>query len=277
MSSSALFIIGNKRSGSTHLMRMLNLHPDIFVSNESDIVWILYCLHHQRPITDYPYDSPAGKNRAMQIAGNTLNPHARVQDNFVNFQMQFMRGFHTEKQIPANGSFTYIGDQKPYQNCDPELLPFVLENFPKSKFIHLVRHPYEVISSAKNFDHGSGGFLWQGKSDEEIMAQWCLHENWVNAAIEKHQIELFRIYYHDIIAKPKEAFTALFKWLSLESSPQLLHEINNQTKVSHKALHNYKPSPQARILMAKHGFKIHFNAIERHLLPLLRKIKSQLI
>ena len=41
-----LFIVGNKRSGSTHLMRLLNLHENIFVTNESDIVWVLYCYHN---------------------------------------------------------------------------------------------------------------------------------------------------------------------------------------------------------------------------------------
>ena len=36
-----LFLVGNKRSGTSHLVRLLNLHPQVFVSHESDIVWAL--------------------------------------------------------------------------------------------------------------------------------------------------------------------------------------------------------------------------------------------
>lgn len=37
-----LFIIGNKRSGSTLMTDLPNVHPRVFVSHESDIAWILY-------------------------------------------------------------------------------------------------------------------------------------------------------------------------------------------------------------------------------------------
>jgi len=54
----AVFIVGNKRSGSTQLMALLNLHPNIFVSNESDIIWILYRFHNNQDIVPYPWDTP---------------------------------------------------------------------------------------------------------------------------------------------------------------------------------------------------------------------------
>ena len=43
-----LFIIGNKRWGTSQLVRMLNLHPLMFVSDESDISWILYQFYNHR-------------------------------------------------------------------------------------------------------------------------------------------------------------------------------------------------------------------------------------
>ena len=36
-----LFIMGNKRSGSTLMADLLNSHANVFVSHESDIAWIL--------------------------------------------------------------------------------------------------------------------------------------------------------------------------------------------------------------------------------------------
>jgi len=32
-----LFLVGNKRSGTSQLVRLLNLHPKIFVAHESDV------------------------------------------------------------------------------------------------------------------------------------------------------------------------------------------------------------------------------------------------
>ena len=37
-----LFIIGNKRSGTTLVTDLLNSHPNVFVSHEADIAWILF-------------------------------------------------------------------------------------------------------------------------------------------------------------------------------------------------------------------------------------------
>ncbi|MCK5521977.1 MAG: sulfotransferase [Thiomargarita sp.] len=62
----AVFIIGNKRSGSTQLMHLLNLHPNIFVSNESDILWILYRFHNDLDIVPYKWDTPIGINRTLE-------------------------------------------------------------------------------------------------------------------------------------------------------------------------------------------------------------------
>ncbi len=62
----AVFIIGNKRSGSTQLMHLLNLHPNIFISNESDILWILYRFHNNLDIVPYQWDTPIGMNRILE-------------------------------------------------------------------------------------------------------------------------------------------------------------------------------------------------------------------
>jgi len=37
-----LFFIGNKRSGTSKLVHYLNQHPEVFVTNESDVAWFLY-------------------------------------------------------------------------------------------------------------------------------------------------------------------------------------------------------------------------------------------
>src|SRR3954454_6758131 len=69
-----LFFVGNKRSGTSLLVELLNFHPDVFVTPESDIVWILYQMRGGWPETFqcYPWDGPAGMNRTLEAAGTIL-------------------------------------------------------------------------------------------------------------------------------------------------------------------------------------------------------------
>lgn len=54
-----LFIMGNKRSGSTLMTDLLISHANVFVSHESDIAWILYQSRNGRPARyeTHPLDS----------------------------------------------------------------------------------------------------------------------------------------------------------------------------------------------------------------------------
>src|SRR5918997_6665920 len=54
-----LFVIGSKRSGSTLMANLLNAHPRVFVSHESDVLWILYQARDGQPAryVRHPLDS----------------------------------------------------------------------------------------------------------------------------------------------------------------------------------------------------------------------------
>ena len=55
-----LFIMGNKRSGSTLMTDLLNSHANVFVSHESDIAWILYQARAGRPARYQTHTLAAG-------------------------------------------------------------------------------------------------------------------------------------------------------------------------------------------------------------------------
>ncbi|MBA3483982.1 MAG: sulfotransferase, partial [Pirellulales bacterium] len=54
--------MGNKRSGSTLLVNMLNEHPEVCVTHESDIIWTLYQCRHGMPkqFRSFELDAPRG-------------------------------------------------------------------------------------------------------------------------------------------------------------------------------------------------------------------------
>ena len=79
-----LFIVGHKRSGSTHLMRLLNLHPKIFISNETDILWILYQLSKgNKPFQKHPFDGAMGMENCLEKYGDLLGSDKSPFENFI--------------------------------------------------------------------------------------------------------------------------------------------------------------------------------------------------
>src|SRR5439155_11864540 len=54
------------------LVRLLNLHPNVFVTHESDVIWLLYCLGSGRPATRYPWDGEVGLVATIRSCGDLL-------------------------------------------------------------------------------------------------------------------------------------------------------------------------------------------------------------
>jgi hypothetical protein len=85
-----LFLVGNKRSGTTQLVGVLNLHPQIFVSHESDVAWILYQFHTEQTFRGHPWDSQRGMWVTLKNAGHLLRSEASPRENFIAVQMAAM-------------------------------------------------------------------------------------------------------------------------------------------------------------------------------------------
>jgi hypothetical protein len=261
-----VFIVGNKRSGSTHLMKLLNIHPEIFVSNESDIMWVLYNYHNNKPLDFYPLDSPAGMKFSLEAAEQILSKDKTVQENFYNFQTYLMeKGFISVAPMNKK-NLKYIGDQKPYQNIDPEVLPFILEHFPNAKFIHLVRHPFEVISSSMKFMK-DGSFLWKGKKPDEIFDKWVFHEQAVINAKAKYDLAIHQVDYHDIISDTENQMKNIFEFLGLAYTKEILFECRFETAPNFKEIPTYPTTEDQLKMMNNFGYKSKFNYFEKTIIP----------
>lgn len=71
-----LFLVGNKRSGTSHLVRLLNVHPSVFVAHEADVVWILYQIAQGAPYQCYPWDGPVGMEATLKACADLLDREA---------------------------------------------------------------------------------------------------------------------------------------------------------------------------------------------------------
>jgi hypothetical protein len=265
-----LFIVGNKRSGSTHLMRLLNLHENIFVSNESDIIWILYCFHNDKEITNYIHDSPAGMIGSLKVAKSVLNKSLSPKENYVNYQKRLMEKGFLENKPFKKKELKYIGDQKPYQNIDPELMQFTLEIFSDAKFLHILRHPFEVVSSSLLFGNGTGGFIWNNMSPSDILEKWEKHENWVIDAKSTYDLNLLEVRYEKIINQPKNQMAEVFNFLELPYDDKLLNACREITLPNYKKIDQYKLTESQTELLNYYSMKPYFSKFEAQIKPIIR-------
>lgn len=151
------FIVGNSRSGTTMLLRMLNQHPSIFVGNEFHFfeqLWsstdrdkvmditeasllmskLLY-IHHEGYTGEMDIDKYAGEAHDF-VAREGKGLHY-AHEYFGAFLLSLTAAAH--KSIPC---------EKTPQNIF--YIDEIKALFPKAKFIHIVRDPRAILLSQKN-------------------------------------------------------------------------------------------------------------------------------
>lgn len=224
-----LFIIGNKRSGTSQLVRVLNLHPQIFVSHESDIAWILFQFRRDQPFHAHPWDSDRGMKLTLESSGHLLRRGASPLENFTAVQMSVMENGNPWLPGWKKTGLEWIGDKKPMQHTDPELLKFLLEHFPEAHFMHIVRHPFEVVASSDRFNRTADGDFWLGLSPEEKMERWTFHEQQVLQLRQTLPGRVHSLRYEDFCNETENELSGVFRFLQLEPDPHALREAARQT------------------------------------------------
>ncbi|MDY6991697.1 MAG: sulfotransferase [Pseudomonadota bacterium] len=245
-----IFIIGNKRSGSTQLVKLLNLHPNVFVSDEADTIWILYRFHHHLEMIPYPGDTALGINHTLKNYGHLLSQEQSPLENFFTLQKALMTGGGIKLPPMHKEKLLWLGDKKPFQQIDPEIVPFLKQNFPHSKFIHLIRHPFPVVNSSKLFI----GDLWKGLSEQEILERWTVHERWVNLEKAKGELMILDVKYEDLIENTQQEMRRIFDFLEVSSDQALLHTARKLTFRQLKLHPRLSCPPETQTIMAQYGY-----------------------
>ena len=228
-----VFIMGNKRSGTTLLVILLNLHPNVFITYESDVIWILYQARNGKPsrYKCYPWDDSWGMKATLKTCHHILqsrlyrtpNSDEAITETFFQIQMHLM---HTDLRHRAPQQKTHLlwlGDKKPVQHSDPMLRNFLHMHFPHARYIHIVRDPRAVVASmskaAKEWGK-IGPSYWKG-TPHAILERWAIHEEWVLQAKSTNTSQIYTLRLEDLCADPIGETTKLFRFLDLESPTKI--------------------------------------------------------
>jgi hypothetical protein len=249
-----LFIIGNKRSGTSQLVRILNLHPEIFISHESDLVWILHQFDQGRPFAAHPWDSDVGMKHTLSAAGHLLD-HTRTP--WENFQTvtQFLMEQGTPWLPPQKKlGLRWMGDKKPFQQTDPQLLPYLQRHFPDAKFLHIVRHPAAVVASSDKFNSTGDGDFWQGLTAEEKIERWAFHEQLVADMKAQLPDRIHSLRYEDFCRWTEVELAGVFRFLELSPPQTVLRDAARQTFPARRSYPRCHGSPLALETARRHGY-----------------------
>ena len=251
-----LFIIGNKRSGTSQLVRILNLHPQVFVSHESDIAWILYQFHHDQPYHAHAWDSDRGMRLTLECAGHLLRREASPWENFVAVQTAVMGKGNPWLAAQQKTGLRWIGDKKPMQHTDPELLAFLLQHFPEARFLHIVRHPFEVVASSDRFNQTVNGDFWLGLSPAEKAERWAFHEQQVLQLRQTLPGRVHSLRYEDFCRRTEKELSGVFEFFQLEPDPQMLREAAHQTRPQARVIPATRCSAEVQRVAAVHSYDL---------------------
>jgi len=250
-----LFITGNKRSGTSQLVRILNLHPFIFISHESDIIWILYQFHNNKPIIPYSGDSPRGMELTLKQCGHMLDKNKSPAENYFAVQRSIMENGTPWLPAMKKNHLVWIGDKKPFQYSDPQLVSFILTLFPDAYFIHLVRHPFAVADSAERFNQTPDGDFWQNLSLEQAVERWTFHEKGVMDLKQRKGVKVLDVRYEDFCQNTKIELARIFEFLKIELDREIIKTARRQTLYRMRNISRISCKEETQKIMEQYGYK----------------------
>jgi hypothetical protein len=139
MGKRMFFVIGAPRSGTTLLMRMLNVHPDIATRPEPHLLTPLAHLGYYAYVDKAPYD-PFQAATASQAFVRDLP--GGEQD-----YLDALRGYSDTlygRMLEGMGGRRYFLDKTPAYGL---ILPFLAKLYPDAMYVVITRHPFAIFSS----------------------------------------------------------------------------------------------------------------------------------
>src|SRR4051794_125354 len=116
-----LLFVGNKRSGTSVMVRVLNMATAVAVTPESDVMWALYQMHHGQPLRRHEWDGAVGLSATLRACPWITQGHdrertkAEIRELFLRIQSAVLNRADPAKASRL-GELSWLGDKKPVQH-----------------------------------------------------------------------------------------------------------------------------------------------------------------
>lgn len=235
------FIVGNSRSGTTLVSRILTRHPDIFVLNETHFMEQFRCkMSHFRRLDKDDLWRLINKMLTIQDKGYFRKSEYDeypddAQQILTAFQQQGGKDFATlnrvffEFEAKRHGK-RRAGDQTPRHVF---YIYELVEMYPNAKFIHMIRDPRAILFSQK---HKWKAALRRGQPSFEVLRAFINYHPITTAIIWKKAIEaglkaqrtvpkksMKTVFFERLVGNPTEEIQQLCDFLQIKFSPDMIN------------------------------------------------------
>lgn len=226
-----LFFIGNKRSGTTVLAEKLNLHPDIYITHETDIIWILYNLYNGIEFEYYSKDEPHSTMVTREKCQHIFDDYKIMTplECYEKCQYHLMRN-GTQWIRPTDRIPVLLGDKKPNQQSEIFVNDWVQEYFPDTRYVHIVRHPFDFLSSIPRllpkYDLGARYGSSKCENPVKILETWAYFEDLVIKEKEKNRFPIHSVRFEDFCDRPARELSKIWEFSGLSIPSGLKEKID---------------------------------------------------
>lgn len=211
--SQPFFVVGMGRSGSSYLRNLLNRHPQVALTNESHILDVLSGL------VDV-YMVPVGdRDDRLEIMG-VINPDYGpvILSLFRKHVGVFLDAFY--KECFPEKSFTHWGDKLPSVTAVGQMLEF----YPDTRFVMLVRDPRDVVCSYAGFEKRRyGDATWRAElfTPENQARRWAEIYSGLLERVGSYHL----VHYEAFVDEPEATVRGVLDYLDLPHEAAVFEDI----------------------------------------------------
>jgi hypothetical protein len=244
MSQRMFFVVGAPRSGTTLLMRMLNVHPEIYTRPEPHLLTPLAHLGYYAYVDKAPYDQLQAAQSVKEFVG--------ALEGGEETYLEALRAYTDQmygKMLEPTGKRFFL-DKTPAYGL---ILPFLEKLYPDAVFIILTRHPFAIFSSfAESFFDDDWEVAW---THNKIVERYVPA---LASFVRNHTCKRFHhVRYEDLVADPEKELRAICAAADMPYTPDMINYgqkqldatglgdpigVGKDTKPNTKSLHKWARS-----------------------------------
>ncbi len=214
-------VFGQPRSGTTLVAQCLNVHPDLVVPHETDVLVPLAFL------LDRVEDAEVGRDLAARLVVSTqrFEPSlgqylsAAEAEQVVREAPYTLTGILDALYgaVAAAGGGRLAGDKSPNDLKYVRALLAVDLFGPEVPVLHVVRDVRDVMASFTDLG-------WADGVAEGMVRHWVAHNLVVAGAVPRQGSPYLRLRYEDVVADPEGSFRAACELLGVPFDPAMLDD-----------------------------------------------------
>ena len=220
-----VFILSSPRSGSTLLRVMLAGHPALLSPPELHLLPFETMAERSQELS-LSHLGEGLQRVLMELKGIDAAASQKIIDKLVADNASIEEVYALLQEL---GEGRLLVDKSPSYASSRETLERAEKLFPTAKYIHLVRHPYEVVESFTRMRMDKLLGSEQENAQELAESIWAnSNENTLNFCRQIDSERYYQVRYEELVAEPTKVMEGLCQFLEVDFNSSMLNPYEGQ-------------------------------------------------